>query len=209
MTEAFTTAELAARAALLPGRILGIAGAPGAGKSTLAEALLTEFGPARAAWVGMDAFHLSDRVLRAHGSTGRKGAIDTFDDAGYASLIVRLAAARPGDPPIYAPEFDRDIEESISAAIEVRSEVPLVITEGNYLLAATGAWPRARAAMAQVWLLNPPRQVRLSRLIARHQRFGRTPDQARDRALGSDDVNARLIGATAAAADLVMDWAGE
>lgn len=200
-----------ARALAVPGRraVLGITGPPGAGKSTLARALVDALGPELAVEVGMDGFHLSDAVLAAHGSRERKGAIDTFDDAGYAALVDRLADARPGDPPVYAPVFRREIEEPVAAGVEVRADVPLVVTEGNYLLAASGAWPRARTRMAEVWYVDVPDDVRLARLTERHRAFGKSPDDAHRWARGSDQVNADLIARTRDAADLVVVWQGE
>ncbi|MET9329428.1 nucleoside/nucleotide kinase family protein [Tsukamurella sp. NPDC003166] len=201
------TDELIARARELiarPGRaLLGIAGAPASGKSTLAERLVEALG-ADAVLVPMDGFHLDDAVLRRHGSWERKGAIDTFDDVGFAELLHRLRAA---DGTAYAPRFDRGLEASIGGAIEVAPDVPLVVTEGNYLLADAGAWPRARAALDEVWFLRIDPALRRERLIERHMRFGRTPDEARERADGSDEANARLIEATAVRADRVVDGA--
>lgn len=207
MTEADVPDALLARARELiarPGRaLLGIAGAPASGKSTLAERLVTALGE-DAALVAMDGFHLDDAVLRRHGSWERKGAIDTFDDAGYAELLHRLRAA---EGTVYAPRFDRALEASLAGAVEVAPDVPLVVTEGNYLLAATGAWPRARAALDEVWFLRIDPALRRERLIARHVRFGRTPDEARGRTLGVDEANARLIEATASRADRLVDGA--
>ncbi|GAA4724686.1 nucleoside/nucleotide kinase family protein [Isoptericola chiayiensis] len=185
--------------------ILGIVGAPGSGKSTLAATLAEALGPDLAVVVGMDGFHLSDAVLAAHGSRDRKGAIDTFDDGGYAALIGRIADARPSDPPVYAPVFDRAIEEPVAAGVEVPSAVPLVITEGNYLLAACGSWPAARARMAEVWYVEVPDGVRLARLEARHRAFGKSPAEAARWARGSDQVNAELIESTRVAAGLVVE----
>lgn len=203
-----STGELLSRAARLATtrRILGIVGAPGAGKSTLAAELVNRLGPDRAALVGMDGFHLDDEILRAHGSLDRKGAIDTFDGEGYALLLERLAAARPGGPSIYAPLFDRALEASIGGAVEIPSAVPLVVTEGNYLLAESGPWPRARAALNEVWFLDVDDEIRRDRLTARHRSFGRSEAEARRRALGSDEANARLIVATRDDADLVFRW---
>ena len=210
MTVAATTAELVGRARRLavPGRrrVLGIVGAPGAGKSTLARAVVDALGPALAVEVGMDGYHLSDAVLADLGRRERKGAIDTFDDAGYAALMDRLADARPGDPPVYAPVFRRELEEPVAAGVAVPSEVPLVVTEGNYLLAPTGAWPAARTRMAEVWYLDAPDDVRLARLEERHHAFGKSRDDARRWARGSDQVNAELVRATRDGADLVVRW---
>lgn len=207
---AATTAELVARARRLavPGerRILGIVGAPGAGKSTLARAVVAGLGPALAVEVGMDGYHLSNAVLADLGRRERKGAIDTFDDAGYAALVARLADVRPGDPPVFAPVFRREIEEPVAAGVAVASDVPLVVTEGNYLLAPTGAWPAARARMAEVWYLDAPDDVRLARLEERHHAFGKSRDDARRWARGSDQVNAELIQATRDRADVVVRW---
>ncbi|MFC8599028.1 nucleoside/nucleotide kinase family protein [Isoptericola sp. NPDC057191] len=205
-----TTAELVARARRLavPGqrRILGLVGAPGAGKSTLARALVEELGPSLAVEVGMDGYHLSNAVLADVGRGDRKGAIDTFDDAGYAALVARLASSRPGDPPVYAPVFRREIEEPVAAGVAVPADVPLVVTEGNYLLAPTGAWPEARARMAEVWFLEVGDDVRLGWLEERHHAFGKTRDDARRWARGSDQANAALVAGTRAAADVVVRW---
>ena len=73
-----------AKALAVPGerRILGITGAPGAGKSTVAEQLVTALGPNTAVLVPMDGFHLANEVLIDLGRRDRKGAHDTFDDGG-------------------------------------------------------------------------------------------------------------------------------
>ncbi|WEG08146.1 nucleoside/nucleotide kinase family protein [Microbacterium horticulturae] len=208
-----TFAELRDRAAELASagtrRILGITGAPGAGKSTLAMRLVAALGPELAAFVPMDGYHLSNRVLEELGRRPRKGAFDTFDSWGYASLLERLhaQAAPDGDPVVYAPQFRRDLEEPVGSAIPVHASTPLIVTEGNYLLLDRDAWPRARAVIDEVWFLCPPEDTRLSQLIARHIRFGRAPDAARERSLGSDQRNAELITSTADRADLIVELA--
>lgn len=207
-----TTQDLVERAAGLVAeaarigrtQVLGIAGPPGAGKSTLAATLVAALAPGTAVVVGMDGFHLSNAVLEAHGSRDRKGAVDTFDDAGYAALIGRIADRRPGDPAVYAPEFRREIEEPVAAGTEVADQ-PLVITEGNYLLVPDGAWPAARARMAEVWYLELPDAERLRRLVARHHAFGKPLPDAEAWARGSDQRNAELIATTRHAADLVVE----
>jgi len=209
VTERLTTAALVDRAAALaqgPGRsLLGLTGPPGAGKSTLAATLADALAP-RAVVVAMDGFHLSQRVLADLGRQDRKGAVDTFDDGGYAALVERLAAR--DEPVVYAPAFCREIEEPVAAGVAVPAEVPLVITEGNYLLARSGAWPRARSHLSEVWYVELPDDQRLERLVARHHDFGKTPEDARTWAHGSDQRNAAFVAATRSDADLVVEWSG-
>ena len=86
----------------------------------------------------------------------------------------------------------------------MRFDVPLVVTEGNYLLQPTGHWPRARAVMDSTWYLAPEEDIRHQRLIRRHELFGKTPEEAQEWALGTDEANARLIAESAQYADLVV-----
>jgi pantothenate kinase len=183
-------------------RILGIAGAPGAGKSTVAQAIADALG-GQAARVGMDAFHLANEVLAAHGSRDRKGAPDTFDPWGYAYLLRRLKTNR--EPVVYAPVFDRSLEESIGSAIPVAREVPLVITEGNYLLLDAEGWRESREQIDEVWFLDVSDDERKLRLVRRHEVFGKPPEEAQAWALGSDQRNAEAVDATRERADLVID----
>jgi pantothenate kinase len=184
-----------------PRRLLGIAGAPGAGKSTLAAAVVSALDSA-AVLVPMDGFHLAAAELRRLGRHERKGAIDTFDADGFVALLRRLRVERCDV--VYAPEFRREIEEPIAGAIPVGPSVPLVVTEGNYLLADDRAWSAVRALLDEVWFIEVDEQVRLDRLAARHIAYGRSPAEAAARARGSDQRNADLIAATRHRADLVV-----
>jgi len=200
-----TLASLIARARVLAEsgqrRILGIAGAPGSGKGTVAESVLRALGSS-AIVVPMDGFHLSGAELERLGRTERKGAPDTFDAAGYVALLRRLR--EPDGETVYAPEFHRDVEESYAGAIAVAPDVPLVITEGNYLLLDQGPWSKVRDLLDEAWFLAPDEDERVARLIERHVRYGRTPEQAREWVRRSDERNAALIHPTRARADIVI-----
>ncbi|CAL9280858.1 nucleoside/nucleotide kinase family protein [Streptomyces sp. SudanB52_2052] len=202
--------DLVRRARALPqgGRraILGIAGSPGAGKSTLAEHLVRELNGSGAPWVAhvpMDGFHLADAELERLGRRDRKGAPDTFDAAGYAALLGRLRA-QADDDTVYAPGFERVLEQPIAGAIPVPPTVRLVVTEGNYLLLETGAWARVRPRLDEVWFCELPERERVSRLVARHERFGKSHREAVEWVLRSDQRNAELVAATRDRADLVV-----
>jgi pantothenate kinase len=185
--------------------VLGIAGCPGAGKSTLAELLvrrLTEAGE-RVALVPMDGFHLADVALERLGRRQRKGAIDTFDGDGYLTLLRR--ARTDLRRPVYAPGFERDLEQPIAGSIAIDPDARLVVTEGNYLLADAEPWPLVRAELAEVWYCDLDEAVRRERLIARHVLFGKSEPEALRWVATVDDPNARLIAAGRDRADLVVD----
>jgi pantothenate kinase len=193
------------RARSLPGRdgraVLGIAGPPGAGKSTLAAELVAALGPA-AAWVPMDGFHLADAALDRLGLRSRKGAPETFDGWGYLALLRRLAAET--DHTVYAPDFERDLEQPLAGSIAVDPAVRLVVTEGNYLLVDEEPWTLVRQALTEVWYVETPDPVRLQRLVARHVAFGKQPAAARAWVESVDEPNARLVARGRTAADLVV-----
>lgn len=186
----------------VPRRVVGVTGAPGAGKSTLAAHLCLRLGGA-AAHVPMDGFHLADVELRRQGLLERKGAPETFDPHGYAALLERLAVETGHT--VYAPGFDRDLEQPLAGAIAVPPSVRVVVTEGNYLLVDEPAWRRARSALDEVWHVKVDEALRRQRLLARHVRFGKTPAQARAWVDRVDEPNARLVEEAAGAADRVLD----
>ena len=180
--------------------LIGIAGAPGAGKSVLSDALLAALGP-DAVLVGMDAFHLADTELARLGRGERKGAPDTFDVDGYVATLERIRAR---DRAVYAPVFDRSLEAAVAGSVRVDPEVPLVLTEGNYLLLDSGGWERVRPCLDEVWFVQPDEASRRQWLIARHESYGRDPAAARAWALGTDQRNAELVQTTAHRADRVF-----
>jgi pantothenate kinase len=182
--------------------LLGVCGPPGAGKSTLAAQIAEAVGP-EAVVVPLDGFHLHDDELARLGRSDRKGAPDTFDVDGYVALLRRIAA--DADQTVYAPAFDRDRELSLAGAIPVLPRHRLVVTEGNYLLLDQPGWREVRSLLTQCWYLADDDEQRRERLVARHVRHGRTPDEARAWVLRSDEANARLVATTREAADLVLE----
>ena len=201
-----SAAEVVRRAAGLEDRrgrvILGIAGAPGAGKSTLAEWIVEELNHAglNAVWVPMDGFHFADAALDALDRRDRKGAIDTFDVDGYHALLTRIRA--DADETIYAPSFDRTIEQPIAGSIAIPPTTEVVVSEGNYLL--SDGWEQVRHEFTEVWFVSLDDQLRIERLIDRHIEFGKTPGAAVAWVDAVDNPNATMIANTMDRADITI-----
>lgn len=177
-------------------RLIAVAGAPGSGKSTLAEALVARLDDA--VLVPMDGFHLDDRVLAARGLLERKGAVETFDAAGFAALVARLS--QPGAEVIF-PLFDRSRELAVAGAGVVEPRHRIVVVEGNYLLLDTAPWNAVRYDL-RVFLDVPEAELR-RRLISRWQGLGK--DAARIEAhLANDLANARQVATGARVADVSL-----
>lgn len=181
--------------------LLGLTGPPGAGKSHVAALLAANVEGAVVA--GMDGFHLAHSVLTAQGIAERKGALDTFDAAGYVALLRRIRAGEPAT--IWAPEFRRDLEDAIAGAVAIPPATPLVITEGNYLLVEREPWSQIQSLCDEIWYVDQPERLRIERLVARHVRFGRTTQAARLRVTeGADGVNAALVRRSRPRASLMV-----
>ena len=196
-----------ARALAVPGQrhLLGITGAPGAGKSKVAQDIIYALGPDLAAFVPMDGFHLSNHTLIAWRRRGRKGAWDTFDADGYVHLLRRLRNQQ--EEIVHAPDFNRDVDESIGSALPIRREVPLIVAEGNYLLSDVGGWAGVAPLLDESWYLQVDEATRLQRLAYRHQQHGRDHEQADAWARTTDQDNAVLIAQSMPRADLVITMA--
>ncbi|MBB5935149.1 nucleoside/nucleotide kinase family protein [Streptomyces zagrosensis] len=175
--------------------VLGIAGAPGAGKSTLARALVAALeerhGAGTAAYLPLDGFHLSHTQLQRLGLTDRKGSAPSFDVWGYAALVHRVSQERQHD--VYVPDYDRTLHEPVAARHVVRPTAGLVITEGNYLACDAPGWRDARRSMAAVWYLEAPDEVRETRLVERQLAGGRDAAHARAWVAGNDQPNGEQV----------------
>jgi pantothenate kinase len=180
--------------------MLGITGPPGAGKTALAESVASTI--VDAVQLPMDGFHLADVELERLGRADRKGAIDTFDGHGYLALLQRIRA-HP-DHIVYAPAFDRNIEQPIAGSIPVTPGTRLIVTEGNYLLDDDEPWPSVRGVLDEVWFIDVPRDERHRRLVARHIEFGKSPADAEAWVRDVDERNADRIEKARHKADLVV-----
>lgn len=181
--------------------VVGVVGAPGAGKSTIAAQVVELLG-AVAAILPMDGFHLSQARLVETGRRDRMGAPDTFDVVGFRAILIAIRRGF-GDAghSVDAPGFDRALEEAVPGAIQISPEVRCVIVEGNYLLLGTGGWERTAPMFDLTFFVELDQQRRIDRLVARHEKYGKSPEDARTWSLGPDQANADLIQTTAERAD--------
>ncbi|CAN5499120.1 nucleoside/nucleotide kinase family protein [soil metagenome] len=194
-------ATAAALVAALPAdrRILiGISGAPGAGKSTFAAALAHEVG---ATVLPMDGFHLPQARLVELSRRDRMGAPDTFDVDGFVALLLALRTGQA----VRAPGFDRATEEPEPGALLIEPGHRILLIEGNYLLHDADGWERVAPLLDATIFVHLDHVIRHDRLISRHIAFGKAPDAARAWALGTDERNAALVAGGAARADLTLE----
>ncbi len=189
---------LAARSASAP-LLVGLAGEPGAGKSTAAAQLAALLPGSRV--LPMDGFHFPQAQLVSLGRRERMGAPDTFDVDAFVTL---LASLRTATATVRAPGFDRTIEEPVADELSFTPEVPCIIVEGNYLLLDDHGWQRVAPLLDVTVGVVLDEATRHERLIARHIAFGKTPNAARAWALGLDEANAGLIAPTLERADYLL-----
>ncbi|WGV15882.1 nucleoside/nucleotide kinase family protein [Fuscovulum ytuae] len=193
--------DIAGLAALLTekaqggGRVIAaLAGAPGSGKSTVAERLCDAMNagqPGMAAVLPMDGYHYDDLHLVPAGLRPRKGAPDTFDVGGFYHTLKRLRAR--DEDFVAVPVFDRDIEIARAGARMIPAEVPVIIAEGNYLLLGQEPWSRLRPMFDVAVLVDVPESVLRERLSARWQHYALTPDEIAWKLDGNDLPNGRFV----------------
>ncbi|MDA2965804.1 MAG: nucleoside/nucleotide kinase family protein [Actinomycetota bacterium] len=183
--------------------IIGIVGKPGAGKSTLTSHLIENLPKDSVSLVPMDGYHLSNLQLKNLGLSDRKGAFNTFDSNGYVSLLKRINTETDQD--IYYPVFHREIEESYAADGVVLANTKIVLTEGNYLLFDKAGWEKVAAELTEIWYININDDVRIDRLVKRHEFYGKDKESALNWATGTDEINAKIVESTAVKADVIIN----
>ena len=202
MTPAMLAEEIRRKAEGVQGRfIAALAGPPGAGKSTLAEAVVQALGP-DARVVPMDGFHYDDAILNARGMRSRKGAPETFDVAGYRHLLSRLVSEQE----VAIPVFDRTLELSRGSADLVTPAHRILVTEGNYLLLNEVPWTDLQDFFDLTVFIDVPKAELDRRLLERWAYYGKTPEAARAWIDGNDMPNIRRVLHGSRPADVSVRW---
>ena len=180
--------------------VVGLAGAPGAGKSTLSERLLAALPAGEAALVPMDGFHFDNAVLDAMGLRQRKGAPETFDCAGLAATLRRI---RSGEGDVAVPVFDRQADLARAGAAIIPADARFVLVEGNYLLVDRAPWSELAPLFDLTIFIDVPIAELERRLLARWTDLGRSEEAARAWVEGNDLPNARLVVEGSRSADII------
>ena len=199
MTPGDLAREITTRGSASDRFIVGIAGPPGAGKSTLAEAIAKAIG-AGARVVPMDGFHYDNAVLDRLGLRARKGAPETFDALGFVHLMQRLRAG--GDAAI--PVFDRETDLARAGADMVTGADKYLIVEGNYLLLDEAPWNELAPLFDLTVFVDVPEAELDRRLLDRWHHFGKTPADARHWIDSNDMPNIRRVTTGSRRADIVI-----
>lgn len=185
---------------------VGLAGGPGAGKSTLAAQLVTTLDathPAIAALVPMDGFHIKHAQLEAMGETDRKGAPHTFEGAAFVSFLHHLKHATEA---VSGPGYSREIEDTVEGAFTVQPDARILLVEGNYLLLTEGPWAGVKPLLDYAVFLDVPRDVVEARLLRRHAEHGLfTEERNRAHIARNDLPNFDLVARSQDRADVVLE----
>ncbi|MFK0336725.1 nucleoside triphosphate hydrolase [Agrobacterium deltaense] len=184
--------------------IVAIAGPPGAGKSTLADALcdaLLARGET-AAVLPMDGFHMDNGILEERGLLPRKGAPETFDVRGFLDIV---SAVRKGGQEVLVPVFDRSREIAIASARAIAPETRFILAEGNYLLLDEAPWTTLSKSFDLTIFVGPSVDVLEERLRKRWQGYGLDEAAIHAKLFENDLPNGKRVIENARPADIRID----
>lgn len=182
--------------------VVGLAGGPGVGKSTLATALVASLGPT-AAYVPMDGFHMLHAKLIALGTARDKGAPHTFEASAFAEFIASL---RHAEGPVSGPGYSRETEDVVQNAFIIAAESRILVTEGNYLLLSTAPWWQVKPQLDLAVFIDVPREKVRQRLLLRHAEHGLfTEERNREHVERVDLANYDLVQRSRQRADIAID----
>ncbi|NTE79954.1 nucleoside triphosphate hydrolase [Agrobacterium tumefaciens] len=184
--------------------IVAIAGPPGAGKSTLADALcdaLLARGET-AAVLPMDGFHMDNGILKERGLLPRKGAPETFDVRGFLDIV---SAVRKGGQEVLVPVFDRSREIAIASARAIAPETRFILAEGNYLLLDEAPWTTLSKSFDLTIFVGPSVDVLEERLRKRWQGYGLDEAAIHAKLFENDLPNGKRVIENARPADVRID----
>ncbi|WP_221801471.1 uridine kinase [Oceanobacter mangrovi] len=181
---------------------IGLAGAPGSGKTTFALALKQVLDQldgrtadnSRMLVLPMDGYHLYRHQLDAMPDPAlayqRRGAPFTFD---ARRCVAELIAAKHCGHGSF-PGFDHAQGDPLDGQYQLTSQHQLVLVEGNYLLLDQLPWSRLRDQLFDLcWFMDVPPAISNKRVYQRHCQLGLTVAEAGARVTDNDGRNADLI----------------
>ncbi|WP_312806794.1 nucleoside triphosphate hydrolase [Agrobacterium cavarae] len=184
--------------------IIAIAGPPGAGKSTLADALrdsLIARGET-AEVLPMDGFHMDNGILESRGLIARKGAPETFDVRGFIDIVK---AVRQCNEEVLVPVFDRSREIAIASARAVSADTRFILAEGNYLLLDEAPWNRLKDSFDLTIFVGPSYPVLEQRLRDRWIGYGLNEQAIHAKLYENDLPNGKRVVEHSRPADIRLD----